>query len=70
MLEQADIERLREIFVPRIECDKDMDGVKAKLSDDSARLAVIENQLKMILWVLAGVGSGIITMLIKMFFGE
>lgn len=68
-LENADIERLKEIFVTRKECDRDMDGVKAKLSDDSARLAVIESQLKLILWVLAGVGSGIITMLVKMFFG-
>jgi hypothetical protein len=69
-LENADIERLKEIFVTRKECDRDMDGVKAKLSDDSARLAVIETQLKLILWVLAGVGGGIITMLVKMFFGS
>ena len=68
-LESADIERLKEIFVTRKECDRDMDVVKAKLSDDSARLAVIESQLKLILWVLAGVGGGIITMLVKMFFG-
>ena len=69
MLEGADIERLKEIFVTRKECDRDMDGVKEKLSDDSARLAVIESQLRLILWVLAGVGGGIITMLVKMFFG-
>ena len=68
-LDNGDIERLKEIFVTRKECDKDMDGVKTKLSDDSSRLAVIESQLKLILWVLAGVGGGIITMLVKMFFG-
>lgn len=68
-LENGDIERLKEIFVTRKECDRDMDVVKAKQSDDSARMAVIESQLKLILWVLAGVGGGIITMLVKMFFG-
>lgn len=69
MLAQEDIQRLREIFVTRQECDHDMKDVESKLSDEGTRLAVIESQLKLILWVLAGVGGGIITMLVKMFFG-
>ena len=68
-LDNADIERLKEIFVTRKECDSDMDAVSKRISGSDTRLAVIETQLKLILWVLAGVGGGIITMLIKMFFG-
>ena len=69
MIDKDDIERLKEIFVTRQECDKDMELVNSKLGMDSTRLAVIENQLKTILWVLTAVGSGIITMLVKMFWG-
>ena len=69
MLDEKDIERLREIFITRQECQNNLDGIENKLSKDLVRLAVIESQLKLILWVLAAVGGGIITMLIKLFFG-
>ena len=69
MIEDKDIERLKEIFVTKAECQQNIDDVDAKLNKDNVRLAVIENQLKLILWVLMAVGGGIITMLIKMFFG-
>ena len=69
MLEREDIERLKEIFVTRQECDKDMEIVNSKLGTDSTRLAVIETQLKTILWVLTAIGSGVITMIVKMFWG-
>lgn len=69
MITEEDIQRLKEIFMPRAECNTQMDTISAKLSDDKTRLAVIENQLKLILWVLAAVGSGVIAMLIKMFWG-
>lgn len=68
-IEREDIERLKEIFVTRQECDKDMEDVAKKLSNDSTRLAVIETKLGQIMWILTAVGGGIITMLIKMFFG-
>lgn len=68
-LEKEDIDRLKEIFVPRQECEKDMKSVDDKLSNDNARLAVIEHQLKTITWLLTAVGGGIITMIIKMFWG-
>ena len=68
-LEQADIDRLKEIFVTRRECDEQMESVGDRISGGDTRLAVIETQNKLILWVLAGVGGGIITMLVKMFFG-
>lgn len=69
MIDRADIERLEEIFVTRKECDTITDDFRGKLANDSTRLAVIEHQLKTITWLLTAVGGGVITMLIKMFFG-
>lgn len=69
MIDHEDIDRLKEIFVTRQECDNITDDLKKKLADDSTRLAVIEHQLKTITWILTAVGGGVITMLLKMFFG-
>lgn len=69
MIEKEDIDRLKDIFVTRQECESDMKLVDDKLSNDNARLAVIEQQLKTITWLLTAVGGGIITMIIKMFWG-
>ena len=46
MIEQVDIERLKEIFVTRKECQDNTQGIENRLSKDLVRLAVIENQLK------------------------
>ena len=48
MIDEKDIERLKEIFVTRNECQQTTDGIETKLSNDLVRLAVIENQLKII----------------------
>lgn len=69
MIDEKDILRLKEIFITRKECQNNLDEIENKLSKDLVRLAVIENQLKLIMWLLAAVGSGVIAMLIKMFFG-
>lgn len=69
MIDNEDIERLKEVFVMRKECQANVDSVDSKLNKDNVRLAVIENQIKLVLWVLMAVGGGIITMLMKMFFG-
>lgn len=69
MIDEKDIARLKEIFITRQECQSNIDNLEGKLSNDLVRLAVIENQLKLIFWVLMSVGGGIITMLIKLFFG-
>ena len=69
MIEEKDLERLKEIFVTRKECQQTTDGIEAKLSSDLVRRAVIENQLKVITWLLYAVAGGVITMLIKMLFG-
>ena len=69
MIDEKDIDRLKEIFITRKECQQTTDGIESKLSSDLVRLAVIENQLKVITWLLYAVAGGIITMLIKMLFG-
>ena len=69
MIDEKDIDRLEEIFVTRKECQKTNDEIEKKFSSDLVRLAVIENQLKIITWLLYAVAGGVITMLIKMLFG-
>ena len=69
MIDAADIERLKEIFVTRQDCQDINEEIKTKLSSDLVRLAVIENQLKVITWILYAVAGGIITMLVKILFG-
>ena len=68
-LEDHDIDRLKEIFVTRQECQRSTDNFEVKLNKDLVRLAVIETQLGQIKWILTAVGGGVITMLVKMFFG-
>lgn len=68
-IDDHDIERLKEIFVPRQECQTINEEIKKKLANDLVRLAVIENQLKIITWLLYAVTGGIITMLVKLLFG-
>ena len=70
MIDENDIDRLKEIFVTRQECQKTNDEIEKKLSSDLVRLAVIENQLKVITWLLYAVAGGVVTMLIKMLFGS
>ena len=69
MIEQSDINRLKEIFITRKECDEVTESLKSKLSNDSVRLAVIESKLGTITWLLTAVGGGVIATLVKLFFG-
>ena len=69
MVEEKDIDRLKEIFVTRQECQKTTDAFDSKLNKDLVRLAVIETKLSQITWILSTVAAGIVTMIIKMFFG-
>ena len=69
MVDEKDIERLKEIFVTRQECQKQTDSFESKLNKDLVRLAVIETKLSQITWILSTVAAGVVTMLIKMFFG-
>ena len=70
LIDNNDIKRLKEIFVTRRECESNTDGIAKKLSNDDKRLAVIETYQKIQLWILTAIGGGIITALVKMFFGE
>lgn len=69
-IEHADIDRLKEIFVTRQECQLQTDSFENKLNKDLVRLAVIETKLGQISWLLMAVVGGVITMIIKMFFGS
>lgn len=51
MLEAADIERLKEIFVTRAECQETNRELEEKIANDSKELAVIKQQLQTITWV-------------------
>ena len=68
-LEDHDIDRLKEIFVTRQECQAQTDTFETKLNKDLVRHAVIETEMKQIKWLTTAVVGGVITMLIKMFFG-
>ena len=67
-LDKEDWDRLKEVFVTRKDCDMTTSEINAKLTSDYAELAVIKSQLKTIIWILSAVGSGIIAILVKMFF--
>lgn len=69
MIESVDIERLREIFVTRQECDTITGQIEQKVNEENVRLAVIEHQLKNITWLIMTVGAGVITVILKIFFG-
>ena len=69
MIDHDDIDRLKEIFVTRKECDDVQEYIRSKLNKDGNKLAVIETKISMVLWVLAAVGTGVISIVLKMFLG-
>ena len=69
MIDHDDIERMKEIFVTRKECDDVQEDIRSKLNKDGSKLAVIETKISMVLWVLAAVGTGVISIVLKMFLG-
>lgn len=56
-------------YVKIADCDIVTEKLERNLNKDNVRLAVIEQQNKLVLWILAAIAGGIITMLVKMFFG-
>lgn len=69
MIDRDDIERLKEIFVTREECARDMGAMDDRVNNITVDLAVIKSQLKTIQWLLTTVGAGVIATLVKLFFG-
>ena len=65
-VEDADIERLKEIFVTRRECDTITDDINKKLSNDSTELALIKQQLSTISWVAKTTLAAVLTTLVGM----
>ena len=64
MIEHDDIERLKEIFVTRLECQQQMDGIADRLAKGNERFATIETQLSLITKLLYAIGSGIAALII------
>lgn len=69
MIDDKDIERLKEIFVTRQECNATVDDIRLKISEDNKELAIINTKLSLVLWLLGAVGAAVITVLIKILFG-
>lgn len=69
MIDKDDIERLKEIFVTREECENEMGVMGSRVNDINVDLAVIKTQLKTIQWLVTTVGAGVIAALVKLFFG-
>lgn len=71
MIEEKDIsiERLKEIFVTRQECQADMKSMEDKITPLTVRLAIIEQQQKINNWLTALIAGGVVTALIKLFLG-
>lgn len=68
-MENSDIERLKEIFVTRAECQENNTSVSRKFANDDKRLAVIEAYQRIQIWIMCGIGAGVLGILVKLFVG-
>lgn len=73
MLTNDDMKQIQDqmalIFVTRQVCDERNENIEKRLARGEVHFAKIDENLKMIKWLDTAVIGGIITMLIKMFFG-
>lgn len=69
MIEQVDIDSLKEIFVTRRECDTITSDLQKKLSDDSTELALIKHQLSTISWVAKTTLASVLALIVAWFWG-
>ena len=51
------------------DCEKNVEVFSKNLNRDFTEIAVIKTKLNQITWLLSTVAAGIVTMIIKMFFG-
>ena len=51
LIDKDDIDRLKEIFVTRQECNTTVDDINKKLANDNTALALIKNNVNTIMWV-------------------
>ena len=68
MIDAEDIKRLEEIFVTRKDCNSDMDGISAALSEIKEKFAVIETKTNYILAVLGTIGVGVVGIFLNFLF--
>lgn len=69
MVDDKDIDRLKEIFVTRRECQETTDSLESKLSKDNVRMAVIETELRQIKWLLGTVLAATLANLVNSIIG-
>lgn len=69
MIEKDEMERLREIFVTRRECDETTTDLRDKIDKESADIAVIKFQCRVILTILSAIGGAVLTLVVKQFWG-
>lgn len=70
MIDENDISRLKEIFVTKEQCQETNAMHEENFISVQVDLATIKTQLKSITWLSTAVIGGVITMLIKIFFGD
>ena len=66
-LDDKDWERLREVFVLKYDCNKQIDTQVKKFSENDKRLAVIETYQKITLGILSATGVGVLGILLNVF---
>ena len=64
MIDNSDIDRLKEIFVTRKECDEIQDKVNEYTHSIDKRLAIIENNSNKNQWLLKTILGAVITLVI------
>lgn len=69
MVSNEDIAQLEKIFITRKECDSNQDAIYSRVNKADVRSAVIESQQKLNNWLTAAIFGGIISLVIKVFFG-
>lgn len=67
-IDDNDMKRLYEVFMPRSECTTQMTGVHAEIADLKQQLAVISTRLGLVLGILGTIGAAIVAVLAKLFF--
>lgn len=68
LLDQQDKDWIADHFVAKNDCDKTVDDQNKKFANDDKRLAVIENNTKIILGILSAVGVGVFGIFLQMAF--
>ena len=69
MIDHDDISRLKEIFVTREECDRDMKSATMQNYELDKRLTILEHGQKINNWLTGAIAAGIVSLVIKIFLG-